>query len=198
MYNNPMLRLEKSYILEKYEKDISTREYYEKFVNFEETSQSCKICEMYGNNWSCPPFENNVTNSWKNYDNLHLILIKLQYNEFITQKEHSKEDIDTILHITLFNEKRKLLQNIRKEILEDENLKDSMILSTGYCNICPTCTKKEDLPCRYPKNKLYSMESIGALVTKTTEELFDIKIKWIDMEKGIIPEYLTLLLGVLY
>ena len=73
-----------------------------------------------------------------------------------------------------------------------------MILSTGYCNICPSCTKKDGMECRYPKNKLYSIESIGALVTKTTEELFNTEIKWIDMDKGIIPEYLTLLMGVLY
>ena len=198
MYNNQMLRLEKSYHLEKYEKNLSTQEYYDRFVNFKETSESCKICETYGNNWSCPPFENDVTDSWKKYDNVRLILLQLKYDEFITQQTHTKEDIDTILHLTLFNEKTKLLQSIRKEISEDEKLTDTMILSTGYCNICPSCTKKEGHPCRYPKNKLYSIESIGALVTKTTEELFNTEIKWIDMEKGIIPEYLTLLMGVLY
>lgn len=198
MYNNQMLRLEKSYHLEKYETTLTTQEYYDKFVNFKETSESCKICEMYGNNWSCPPFENDVTNSWKEYDNVHLILLQLKFDEFITEQVHTKEDIDTILHLTLFNEKKKLLQSIRKNIFEDENLKDTMILSTGYCNICPSCTKKEGAACRYPNNKLYSIESIGGLVTKTTEELFNIKIKWIDMEKGIIPEYLTLLMGVLY
>lgn len=198
MYNNQMLRLEKSYTLEKYEKTLTTKEYYTKFVNFDETSESCKICDMYGKNWSCPPFENDVTNSWNKYDHLHLILLQLHYDSFITDNIHSKEDIDTILHLTLFNEKRKLLQSLDKKIREDENLNDTMILSTGYCNICSSCTKKEGMPCRYPKNKLYSIESIGALVTKTTEELFNTKIKWIDMDNGIIPEYLTLLMGVLY
>lgn len=127
-----------------------------------------------------------------------MILLQLHYDSFITDNIHSKEDIDTILHLTLFNEKRKLLQSLDKKIREDENLNDTMILSTGYCNICSSCTKKEGMPCRYPKNKLYSIESIGALVTKTTEELFNTKIKWIDMDNGIIPEYLTLLMGVLY
>ena len=100
--------------------------------------------------------------------------------------------------MTLFNEKTKLLQSLNRKVSEDDTIEDAMILSTGYCNICPRCSKKDDKPCRYPKNKLYSIESLGALVTKTTEELFDTRIKWINMDEGQIPEYLTLLMGVLY
>lgn len=198
MYNNQMLRLEKSYTLEKYEKTLAAKEYFKKYVNLDETIESCKKCEMYENNWSCPPFQNDVTEYWKKYDNIHLIFIQLHYDNFITEDTHSKEDIDTILHLTLFNEKTKLLQSIRQNIRENENLKDSMILSTGYCNICPTCSKKDGMACRYPKNKLHSIESIGALVTKTAEELFDKKLMWIDMENGKIPECLSLLMGILY
>ena len=194
-----MLRLEKSYTLDEKIKTMSTKEYYEKYVDFSETSESCKICDMYNNNWSCPPFENDVMNSWQKYENIDLILTRLHFNEFITENIYEKEEIDTILHLTLFNEKKKLLQRIRKKISLDENFpKDTMILSTGYCNICPTCSKQEGRPCRYPKNKLHSIESIGGLVTKTTYEEFDTEIQWIDMEKGVIPEYLTLLMGVLY
>lgn len=198
MYNNQMLRIEKSYTLKKYEKTLSTGEYFDRFVNFDETMNSCKKCEKYGKIWSCPPFDDDVTQYWKEYDNIHLIFLQLHYDEFITENTHSPEEIDTILHLTLFNEKTKLLQSMRKDILEKEELKDSMILSTGYCNICPSCSKKDEMPCRYPKNKLHSIESIGALVTKTAEELFDSQLMWIDMENGKIPEHLSLLLGILY
>lgn len=193
-----MLRLERSYTLEKHEKSMLVEDYYNNYVDFNETFQSCKKCDVYGKCWSCPPFDDDITDSWNKYDNIDLILIQLHYNNEITEKSHSKEDIDILLHLTLFNEKKKLLQSLYKKIREDENLEDTMILSTGYCNICPTCTRKENNPCRYPNNKLYSIESLGALVTKTTEELFNTEIKWIDMDKGKIPEYLTLLMGVLY
>lgn len=198
MYNNQMLRLEKSYTLEKRSKKISAKEFYNKYVNFEETSESCKICDSYKNNWSCPPFDNNINDVWLKFDNLELILLQLHYNDYIKENTFSKEDIDTILHLTLFNEKKKILQELNKKIMEDDDLTDTMILSTGYCNICNSCTKIEDKPCRYPNNKLYSIESIGGLVTKTTEDLFNTEIKWIDMESGKIPEYLTLLMGLLY
>ena len=193
-----MLRLEKSYTLKKHEKTLTTEEYYKNYVDFSQTSQSCKICDKYGTCWSCPPFHDDITESWNKYDNIDLFLIQLHYDDFITKTSHSKEDIDTILHLTLFNEKTKLLQKLDKKIREDENLNDTMILSTGYCNICSKCTRKDDQPCRYPNNKLHSIESLGGLVTKTTEELFDTKIQWIDMKEGIIPNYLTLLMGLLY
>lgn len=198
MYNNQMLRIEKSYTLEKFEKTLTTEEYFERYVNFEETLGSCKKCEKYGKNWSCPPFDYAVTDYWKKYENIRLIFLQLHYDKFITENTHSKEDIDTILHLTLFNEKTKMLQSIRNDILENENITDCKILSTGYCNICPTCTKIDGKPCRYPNNKLNSIESIGGLVTKTADELFDKQIMWIDMEKGKMPEYLSLLMGLLY
>lgn len=198
MYNNQMLKIEQSYILKKYEKTLTTKEYFERFVFYDETLESCKKCEMYGKNWSCPPFEYNPSSYWKKYQNIHLIFMQLHYDKFITEDIHSPEDIDTILHLTLFNEKTKMLQSIRKRIRENENPIDCKILSTGYCNICPSCSKNEGKPCRYPKNRLNSIESIGALVTKTVEEVFDKEIMWIDMQKGKIPEYLSLLMGVLY
>lgn len=46
--------------------------------------------------------------------------------------------------------------------------------------------------------KKYSIESVGGLVTKISSQLFDSPIRWIDMENGILPEYLTLVMAVLY
>jgi predicted metal-binding protein len=193
-----MLRIEQSYNIKKYEKTMAANDFYENYVNFNETIESCKSCESYGNNWSCPPFNYDITNIWKNFEKINLILTQLHFDDFITQNTHSKEDIDTILHLTLFNEKRKLLQRLQKELRENEEIDNYMILSTGYCNICPECSKIKNNPCRYPNNKLYSIESIGGLVTKTTEEIFNTEVKWIDMENGKIPEHLTILMGVLY
>jgi len=198
MYNNQMLRFEKSYTVEKQIQTKNTKNYYENYVNFEETEKACKKCDSYNKNWSCPPFEDDIKEVWKKYDNIDLILIKLNYNELITENIYSKGDINTILNITLFNEKRKILQQLHKKTIEEEAYQNAMILSTGYCNLCSTCTKIENKPCRYPKNKLYSMESLGALVSKTTEELFNTEILWVDSDKGKIPEHLTLLVGLLY
>ena len=122
MYNNQMLRLEKSYTLEKYEKTLTTKEYYTKFVNFDETSESCKICDMYGKNWSCPPFENDVTDSWNKYDHLHLILLQLHYDSFITDPDDvsilrtTDESVREVTLITCTNGRANRLIHKAREI----------------------------------------------------------------------------------
>lgn len=194
MYNNQLLRLEKSYKVIKERKTMPINEFYEDYVDFETTLKSCKECVMYDNNWSCPPFDNNIQEIWHKYENVDLILSTLEYDKFITNKTHTEDEIDTILHLTLFNEKTKLLQEIRNQTMED----DFTILSTGYCNLCPTCTRKDNTSCRYPNNRLHSVESVGGLVTKIAEDIFDTKLLWIDVNKGIIPEHLNLMMAVLY
>lgn len=192
-----MLRFEKSYTLEKNTKTLPVKEYYEKYVDYKTTEKTCKICDQYNKNWSCPPFEENILETWNKYENIKLTLIKLNYEKFITENTFKNEDIDIILNITLYNEKRKMLQCLHKQTLEEE-YQNSMILSTGYCNLCPKCTKIDNKSCKYPKNKLYGMESLGALVSKTTEEIFNTKIQWINKKEGKIPSYLTLLMGLLF
>lgn len=198
MYNNQMLRFEKSYVLEKKQENMKIEEYYTKYVDFNVTEKTCKLCEHYNNNWSCPKFEDDILNVWQSYDTIELILLQLKYDNFITENSFSKGDMDTILNITLYNEKRKILQKLHKKTIEEEEYNNAMILSTGYCNLCPRCTRIDKKPCRYPNNKLYSMESLGALVSKTTEEIFGTKILWLNKDEGKIPSYLTLLMGLLH
>lgn len=193
-----MLRFEKSYTLEKYTETLKIREYYENYVDFNITEKTCRKCEQYNQNWSCPPFEDNIQEVWTKYENIKLILLQLNYDKFITENTYSRGDMNIILNITLHNEKRKILQSLQKKTILEEEYQNAMILSTGYCNLCPECTRITDKPCKYPRNKLYSMESLGALVTKTTEEIFNTKIQWINKEEGKIPSYLTILVGLLY
>lgn len=194
MYNNQLLKIEKSYTLKEYTKTMSVKEFYESYVNFNETLKSCKYCDTYNKNWSCPPFDKDMTYIWNSYENMDMYLLELHYNENIQENIYKQEDIDVILNLTLFNEKRKLLNRLYDEVKE----KEGMILSTGYCNICSKCSKITHNPCRYPKNKLHSIESVGGLVTKASKELFGTEILWINMEKGKIPEHLSLLMALLY
>lgn len=169
---------------------LSIDDFLENYYDFEFTSKKCQKCHMYNKRWSCPSFNNNVMKYWKKFDSVELIHLKIILDENILDMRFSKEEINTILHNTLFKEKELLIGR-----LEDDNVD---YLSTGYCNICKKCSKLNNLPCRFPYMKKYSIESLGGIVTKISNELFDNKIKWIDMQKGIIPEYLTLVMAVLY
>ena len=98
MYNNQLLKLEKSYTLKEYTKTMSVKEFYESYVNFNETLKSCKYCDTYNKNWSCPPFDKDMTYIWNSYENMDLYLLELHYNENIQENIYKQEDIDVILN----------------------------------------------------------------------------------------------------
>lgn len=164
--------------------------FLENFYDFEFTSRKCSKCSMYGKRWSCPSFDEDMSSYWKRFCTIELIHLKVILDEDLINERFSEKQIYTILHNTLFRQKKLLISK-----LEEDN-RD--YLSTGYCNICKQCSKENNLSCRFPDMKKYSIESVGGLVTKISSQLFDSPIRWIDMENGILPEYLTLVMAVLY
>lgn len=178
-----------NYIIHKSSKKLTVKEFLENYYDFKYTSQKCKKCHMYNKRWSCPSFNNNIKDYWKKFDTVELIHLKIILDENLLNKRFTKDEIYTILDNTLFKEKNILIGK-----LEDNN---RYFLSTGYCNICERCSKEDNIPCRFPEIKKYSIESLGGIVTKISNELFNNQIKWIDMNNGILPEYLTLVMAVL-
>ncbi|MPM72103.1 hypothetical protein SDC9_119076 [bioreactor metagenome] len=43
--------------------------------------------------------------------------------------------------------------------------KKSMVLGAGSCGVCPSCTKPDGEPCRYPDLAVTSMETCGVDVS---------------------------------
>ena len=42
-------------------------------------------------------------------------------------------------------------------------------LGAGGCGLCEKCAKLDDLPCRYPKEALASLEAYGVFVSETAK-----------------------------
>ena len=78
-------------------------------------------------------------------------------------------------------------------MLEDEN---SLGLFFGKCNLCMRCTREFGMPCKMPFKMRYSLESLGAYVDKTVEDLFGYQIQY--AKDGKLPEYLIFVGGLLY
>lgn len=193
-YNKPLLKIENSYKLTRMHKSMDVSTYYDNYVNFNHTRSCCKKCPSYNNNWSCPDFDFNVEDYWSRYQKIELILLKLTYDDDIIDKKYTEDEISTILHLSLFKEKKHLI----KELYECEKEKDALLLSTGYCNLCSECSKLNDKPCRYPNHARNSIESVGGLIVKSAKEIFNENIEWIDTKRGIIPKNLMLMTALLY
>jgi predicted metal-binding protein len=55
-------------------------------------------------------------------------------------------------------------------------------LSCGGCNLCESCAKKEDKPCRFPDKALIPMEGAGVDVYNTTK---DTPLKYINGQNTV-------------
>lgn len=186
--------VEKLYKPERIEKTITTREYKEKYVDRNITLKACKECPNYSQNWACPKFNEDIYGLWDEYDNLKLILTKINFTQEALEKTYDMEELGYIIENTLFGERKKLITTLE----EYEKQKNGRYLSAGFCSHCEKCSRLDGEKCRFPEKCRYSIESIGGLVSETLDEIFDEKLKWIDMENGKLPENLSLLMGLLY
>ena len=171
--------------------DVDVREYCEKYVNFEEVSILCiEEQEMLGYNWNYPPFDFDVDEVWNSFNKLKIIAFKIDFSE--EELEHTFEEKELEFILKRFERmKVKLMNEIY--MLESE---DALGLFLGKCNLCMRCTREFGAPCKMPPRMRYSLESLGAYVDKTVEDIFGLEIKY--AHDGKLPEYLIFVGGLLY
>ena len=139
---------------------------------------------------SYPPFEFDVDEVWNSYNKLKIIAFKIDFSA--EELEHTFDERELEFILKRFERmKVKLMNEIY--MLESE---DAMGLFLGKCNLCMRCTREFGMPCKMPFKMRYSLESLGAYVDKTVEDLFGFEIKY--AENGKLPEYLIFVGGLLY
>ena len=173
-----------SYTVEALEAELPVRTYLRECVDVERFLGYCQACENYARRWSCPPFAFPPLQLWREFDRLRL---------FVRVLCPSEEETASSLTQGMRAEKAKLLT----ELLELERRKPgALALSAGSCDLCgDECARMHGERCRDPKEMRYSIEALGGDVGKTLERYFHRSIAW--MEKDRVPEYLTLVGGLL-
>lgn len=173
------------YTIEKSQKTIKVNEYIDHYVNVEEFLQYCKNCENYEKIWACPSYNFNPEDYWKEYDELLVVARKILFG--------SDVDIPRSYEIML-----EVKADMSRELYElEKEHPGSVSLSAGSCDLCKEegCTRTEGLPCRYPDQMRYSIESLGGNVGKTVSKLMGYELEWI--EEGKVPSYYVLVGGLL-
>lgn len=168
-----------------FEKTIAVKEYVDGYVNVEEFLECCKVCDNYDQVWSCPSYDFDPVDYWKQYEYLHVVGKKMILEE---------EEKDQWEHLMM-----QVKADLTEELFaEEERRPGSISLSAGNCKICGegNCTRPTGQPCRYPEKMRYSVESLGGNVGLTASKLLGINLQWI--EQGKIPDYFVLVGGLLY
>ena len=177
--------------IEKLTADVDVAEYLDKYVDFEEVSKLC-IAEQeeLGYNWNYPPFDFDVDDLWNSYNKLRIIAFKINFSD--EELEHTFEEKELEFILKRFERLKVKLMN---EIYAQES-EDAMGLFLGKCNLCMRCTREFGMPCKMPFKMRYSLESLGAYVDRTVEDIFGYKILY--AHDGKLPEYLIFVGGLLY
>ena len=171
--------------------DVDVDEYYKNYVDFDTISKLCiEEQEKLGYNWNYPPFEFDVAEVWKSYNKLKIIAFKIDFSQ--EEIDHTFEEKELEFILKRFERMKVKLMN---EIYALES-EDALGLFLGKCNLCMRCTREFNMPCKMPFKMRYSLESLGAYVDKTIEDLFGFEIKY--AKEGKLPEYLIFVGGLLY
>ena len=152
----------------------------------------CRTCPKYCKVWSCPEHDFDPVQYWKVFSTLELWCRKITLDSFLTDKTWTPEELTRLIEVIFFGERKEMGKTLRS--LETER---SISLSAGHCDICgaDNCARREGKPCRFPKERRYSIESLGGDVTKITEELFGLPLEWPG--NGKLPKYFLLVGGIL-
>ena len=122
----------------------------------EEVREMCASgkCAMYDKRWSCPPGCGTLDECRE--------MLKGYTTGILVQSVGELEDsfdIETMMETEAAHKER--FYNLRKALL-DRGI-EALAAGAGCCTVCRECTYP-DAPCRFPEQKMSSMEALGMLV----------------------------------
>lgn len=154
------------------------------------SNEACKLCTNYNNDWSCPPGQPDPFAYLSPYEDAFLIAVKICYSEELRSRVNTPEGMDEVRR-NLFQKVQLHLQVI---LLELEKLYPGS-LSISTCLLCKRCARMDDLPCRHPEDRRYSMTCLGFQFSKLLEDEFNLKLQWFD---GKLPEFQVTVSSLLF
>ncbi len=171
---------------------ISVEEFLTNYSQINEYPGNCRSCPNYGKNWSCPPYDFDIEDIWKKYKTLQIYGVQIVFNDELTPKSYTHDQLIDTLDEVLNKEHLNLVKK-----LEDlaHNKSHSLVLAPGKCIRCKVCARIDNQKCRFPDQLHYSIESLGGDVVKAASDLLHIHFHWI--QNGNLPEYLFLFGGLL-
>lgn len=182
------------YQIENFKSHVDMKEYYDTCINVAEFLEYCKACPNYDRVWSCPPYDFSPEDYWLQYSQIFLYGRKIIFSRELTEKTYTQKELQCLTSEILQREK----QDMAEELFALERLhEDSVSLSAGCCQTCGTdnCTRAHSLPCRFPDQMRYSIESLGGNVGLTTSKYLHQELLW--MTEGKLPAYFILVGGLL-
>jgi len=134
------------------EADVSQMRFDEEFRALCEKNS----CGFYGACWTCPPDAGTIDALIQKVRSFQRVLVFLTVSAL-----EDSFDIEGMHEASLrHNELVSQVQSAAKA-----QGMDCFLLGAGACGVCLTCTKRENLPCRFPDRAITSLEACGVDVS---------------------------------
>ena len=173
---------------ESFSKEIDVQDFIENCVDVAYFNECCSKCPNYGKTWSCPPYDFDPLDIWKQYKTFLISAKKVITPPELLEKTYTLDEIIRIgaeLTMGAFN-------NVDDEMaLLKEEFPGSRVIGGGKCMRCgaDNCARKFGKPCRFPDQMTYSIESLGGNVEIVLQRYFNEKIYW-GADGHLAPSYI--------
>ena len=163
----------------------------EKYQDTEKYIAYCRECPRYDTVWSCPPLYLDVDAYLGQFAWVNILCARIILGNDVITEADTKEKIRAVGWEILLSVKLGMEEKLRRL---EKHIPGSVSLSSGGCNLCKECSRKDGQPCRQPDKMRYSLDAFGFDLTAITKDMFDIDILWC---KERLPDYFTLIHGIL-
>ncbi len=173
---------------------VPMEDYIASCIDIPRIESYCQACSNYGKIWSCPSFGFSVEELWSQYTTLELHARKICFSEQMQAVCYPVEELGWKSKEILRPEQERLLTAL---LDREENFAGSRALAAGSCDACypGPCLRVQGKGCIHPEKMRYSLESLGADVSKTVSLYLHEEILW--GKAGHLPPHYILVGGLL-
>lgn len=179
------------YSVEYHKSCMSMGNFRQNYQEREKFLAYCRECPRYDTVWSCPPFQFEADEYLEKFAYVNVVGAKVILSKKVIEEADTAEKVKNVGWDIVSEVKLSLEEKMRQ--LEGE-VPGSIALSSGGCNLCRECSRREGKPCRQPEKMRYSLDAFGFDLSSITRDMLGIEILWC---KDRLPEYFTLIHGLM-
>jgi len=163
----------------------------QRYQDKEKYMEYCRACPRYNTVWSCPPLDIDSEDYLSRFEWMNVAGAKINLERHVIEEADTADKIKAVGWGIVSEVKMRMDDKLRK--LEKE-LPGSISLSSGGCNLCRECSRKEGQTCRQPDKMRYSLDAFGFDLSAITQDMLGIEIQWC---RDRLPDYFTLVHGIM-
>jgi len=170
--------------------EIDVSDFIEHCVDVPRFLGCCEECPNFGKTWSCPPYDFDPLDIWKQYSRFYLYAVKTITPAILLEKTYELDELLKVGAQVTVAATEGMTEHLEKE---QAKYPGSRLIGGGRCILCGegNCSRLKGEPCRFPEKMSYSIESLGGNVQETLKRYMNEDIFW-GADGHLAPSYIRI------